>query len=189
MSARDSEYWSWRLERLRLWLDILKHPLWAAVVIYGVTVLAGAIATGSPSVGEAVTVQTAPVSTPQQAQAAVEKFDQQAVRRGLGPNVTIDVGQVLELLAPLVRSGEVAPEVVEEVTRNVIQGGREITVDAARQLLERALRSETTVTTNPSGDTVIQTCAPILTVEAPERAVAPPDPVNPPRPSPCPIEK
>lgn len=171
--------WHIRLERRRFWADIAKHLLWAVVAICGVLVLASAIRTTRPPARETVTIQAAPAATPAQALAAREKLEVQFRQQGLGPNVRLDVGQVWEALTPLVRSGEVAPEAASEVISNVIQGGREIAVDAVSQLLERVLRSKTTVAAGGTGGTVTQTCAPILTVEAPARATIPRPPAPP----------
>lgn len=187
MSAQDDR-WFRRMDGWRFGLDVAKHLLWAAVAIYGVTVVSGAIQSARDSTGEAVKVQAAPGVTAERARSVVEKWERQVRQGAGGPGLTLDAGAVWESLTPLIRSGEVAPEAATEVVKNVIQGGREITVDAVSQLLERALRSRTSVTASGSGDTIIQTCAPILTVEGAQRIATPRSP-TPPAPSACPIEK
>ncbi|MBI1685120.1 hypothetical protein [Caulobacter hibisci] len=155
--------------------DAAKHMLWAGIAAYAVFSLSAAIR-GAERVGPA---PQQPAVSSERLRDAAEQVEARARARGLGPNAKLDAGDVWDLLTPLVASGKVAPETASELVKNLIQGGREITVDTVSQLLEKMLRDKPATTTSASGEAVIQTCAPTMTVEAPPPAVLPAPPTCP----------
>lgn len=170
-------------------LDLVKHVLWALIAVFAIYWLSAAVRDrgGAGDVARlpaASDPQPAPGAgaDPQRLRAAAREVEARARARGLGAGVKLDAGEIWGLLTPLVASGKVAPETASDLVKNLVQGGREITVDTVSQLLEKALRDKP-ATPGPGpgagGERMVQTCAPTLTVQAPPPIVAPPPPACP----------